>query len=468
VLKVERVSKRFGDVSALHEVSAEFAAGEIHAVLGENGAGKSTLMSVIAGFVVPDGGSASLEGRAVPFGRPHEVRAMGIELVHQHFMLIPEFTVAENFALGTLPSIKGLLVRRDVEARLREVAVELGWEVEPSASTKTLPVGIQQRLEIMKALAGSARVLILDEPTAVLSPDEVQDLFRVLRRLRDSGTCVVLIAHKLSEVLAIADRVTVLRRGERVASAPVAEVDERTLAEWMVGELPVLVTPLQPNESPPLLGVRDLHVRGDRGEPSVQGVTFALRPGEVLGIGGVDGNGQLELVEALVGLRPVVSGSLDWSKGRTRVGYVPQDRQGQGLALGMSLLENYLIGVRTGPWIDRRALRATAETLVREFDVRIGSLDDPASSLSGGNQQKLVVSRVLSSSPDLLVAHNPTRGLDVRATAFVQERMLNAARAGAAVLLVSADLDELASLSTRTVYIKRGRLAEGGAEAMVG
>lgn len=461
MLKVERVSKSFGPVRALRDVSVEFLPGEVHAVLGENGAGKSTLMSVIAGFVVPDSGAASIEGRALPFGRPHEVKAVGIEMVHQHFMLVGALTNAENFALGTLESLRGTLDAAKVSQKLESTSKELGWSIDPRERTGSMPVGAQQRLEIVKALAGDARVLILDEPTAVLSPSEVEDLFRVLRRLRDEGKCVVLIAHKLSEVLSVADRVTVLRRGEHVVTEQAAKVDAQGLATWMVGDLPPSSTPLDASTGETLLKVDDLRVFGERGQEAVRGVTFEVRAGEILGIGGVDGNGQIELVEALFGLRRH-EGSIAVNG---PIGYIPQDRHGHGLALDMSVLDNFLIGV---PFTDRRSLTERAKTLVNDFEIKLGSLGAPVRSLSGGNQQKLVVARVLSQAPGIVVAHNPTRGLDVRATAYVQERLIHAARNGAAVLLVSTDLDEIAAVATRTLFIKRGELFEGGAEAMVG
>lgn len=461
MLNVERVSKSFGPVRALHEVSVEFLPGEVHAVLGENGAGKSTLMSVVAGFVSPDSGAVTVGGRTLPFGRPHEVKAHGIEMVHQHFMLVSALTNAENFALGTLESLSGRLVASEVSRRLEAAARELGWSIDPWARTGSMPVGAQQRLEIVKALSGDARVLILDEPTAVLSPSEVEDLFRVVRRLRDEGRCVVLIAHKLSEVLSIADRVTVLRRGEHVVTAPISEVDEQKLATWMVGELPPSASRLNASDGDALLKVSGLRVLGERGQEAVRGVTFAVHAREILGIGGVDGNGQIELVEALFGLRSH-TGTIEASGS---IGYIPQDRHGHGLALDMSVLDNFQIGV---PFTGRRSLTERASRLVHEFEIKLGSLNDPARSLSGGNQQKLVVARVLSQSPKVVVAHNPTRGLDVRAAAYVQSRLFQAARDGACVVLVSTDLDELAAVATRTLFIKRGELFEGGAEAMVG
>ncbi len=474
VLRVEGVSKRYGDVRALIDVSLDFDKGEIHAVLGENGAGKSTLMGVIAGFVVPDAGRVLLKGAPLPPGRPHETKGAGIEMVHQHFMLVQEFTVAENLALARLGSLRGVLRTADVASAALAIAADLGWDVDPQAKIRDLPVGAQQRIEILKALCGDADVLILDEPTAVLSAEETEDLFRVLRQLRDDGKCVVLIAHKLSEILAVADRVSVLRNGALVATAPRADVDEATLAEWMVGEMPEPRSPLAPSSNEPLITVADLQVLGSRGEVAVRGVSFQVSPGEILGVGGVDGNGQVELAEALAGVRKLLSGSIRWREAEGTIGYVPQDRQGQGLALGMSVTDNVLIEVHDqpemsiGPFLRTRAIREHARRLVGEYDVRVSDIDDAAASLSGGNQQKLVVSRVLEARPDLVVASSPTRGLDVRAAAFVQQRLLQAAKEGAAVVLFSTDLDELAALATRTVFMSRGRLLEGGATAVVG
>jgi simple sugar transport system ATP-binding protein len=401
-------------------------------------------------------------------------------MVHQHFMLVPEFLVVENFALGTLEETSGVLDIGSVRLNLESIAKELGWEIDPFARTGALPVGAQQRLEIMKALAGDARVLILDEPTAVLSANEVEDLFRVMRRLRDEARCVILIAHKLSEVLSVADRVTVLRRGSVVATAETADTSAAQLAEWMVGEVPEVAGGGGELGSV-ILDVRDLQVRGDRGEGAVRGVSFSVRAGEVLGIGGVDGNGQDELAEALVGLRAWVSGSVACHA--AQIGYVPPDRQREGLALDMSVYENVLIGDNTlwnGPFLRAGLLRIKTEKVVAEFDVRVGGLGDPVRALSGGNQQKLLIGRVLSEGPGnnpsppegkggfLLVVSNPTRGLDVRASAFVRSRILEAARSGAAVVLFSTDLDEIAELATRTVFMNRGQLREGGAEAIVG
>lgn len=472
-LAAHDLSKRFGAVDALRNVSAAFHAGRIHAVLGENGAGKSTLMNVLAGFLRPDSGRIELDGVPLPLGDPFACRAKGIEMVHQHFMLVPAFTVEENLALARLGRLAGPLRLGSTTQPAREIARELGWPVQERARTGGLPVGEQQRIEILKALSGGADVLIFDEPTAVLSPGEVADLFRVLRALRDRGKTILLIAHKLSEIVEIADEVTVLRDGVRVAGVPMAETDASQLAEWMVGAVPeALPKPgLTPGEE--IVAFQSLEVGGDRGELAVRGVSASVCRGEVLGIGGVDGNGQVELAEALAGVRSVRSGRVSTLAG-ARVAFVPQDRHQHGLALRMPVRDNLLLGgldepeLTLGPFLRPRAVRRWAAGLVDRFQVKTASLDDPVGSLSGGNQQKVVVGRTLARRPDLMVALNPTRGLDLHATRYVHGCLLDAARDGAAVVLFSTDLDELAALATRTLFMSRGQLAEGGAEALVG
>lgn len=465
------LSKSFGPVHALRDFSGEFLPGEIHAVLGENGAGKSTLVNILSGFLRPDAGEFRLGDRRLD--------REDVGMVHQHFKLVPEFTVAENLALART---KGLFRPLDVAAAAQsalDLARRLGWEVPGDAKVRTLPVGVQQRIEILKCLSGEAPVLILDEPTAVLTPEEVEDLFRVIRQVKKEGRIVVLIAHKLDEVLAIADRVTVLRLGEKVASALIGEVDAPRLAHWMVGEMPPLRNEGQPGATGEGLEVRDLHVLGDRRNEAVRGVSFEIRSGEILGFGGVDGNGQVELAEALAQIRPA-KGSAKW-KGRDletespAVAYIPQDRQQDGLALSMSILDNLLIrGIRIskvarGGYISSGASRTWAKGLVSRFSIKVDSLDKPVSDLSGGNQQKIVVSRTLDETPGLLVAVNPTRGLDIKATRYVQDQISEARKAGAAVALFSTDLDELAELADRTVFMSRGRLIEGAdAEALLG
>lgn len=491
MLQADRVSKSYGSVRALQDVSITFEPGEIHAVLGENGAGKSTLMGVLAGFTRPDTGAVTLNGASLPLGRAFECKKRGIAMVHQHFTLVPEFTVLENLALTQVENLNHVLNLEELAAPALKIADELGWPIQRrgggvpppiagsgidlTARTSTLPVGAQQRLEILKNLAGDAKVVIFDEPTAVLSPDEVADLFRVLRRLRDSGKAVILIAHKLAEVMAIADRVTVLRHGKVVGGGKLAELTENQLATWMVGNLPEALS--KPPQGSLITGlvIRDLRVNGDRGEERVRGLSLEVREGEIVGIGGVDGNGQVELAECLALVRPQVGGSMSWQgtplTSHTKIGYIPQDRQTDGLALGLTIEENLLIEGRKrpdltkGPLLLRRESRRWAERLRERFDIRAPSVRVLAGELSGGNQQKVVVSRVLDERPDLLIAVNPTRGLDLQASAFVHHQLLDAAKLGTAVLLISTDLDELAALADRTFFLSSGRLRESDSAA---
>lgn len=478
-LVVEGVSKRYGSVRALDSVSATFHPGEVHAVLGENGAGKSTLVSVLAGFVTPDKGSARYGDTSLPLGRPFACRQAGVAMVHQHFTLVPEFTVGENLALSRMRRLPRRLDVPALSAPALKLAAELGWEVDPKARVANLPVGIQQRIEILKNLADDSPVLILDEPTAVLTAEEFEDLARVLGELKGKGKIVILIAHKLSEVLAVADRVTVLRRGEVVGTATRSEVDAVMLANWMVGSLPEELSSSAEVPSDEGFELVGAWVKGDRGEDAVAGIDLQVRRGEIVGLGGVDGNGQVELAEAVVGVRPLQSGTRRWKGGpvtdELSVAYIPQDRQGDGLALEMSIQDNMLItGVRRrnlarGPFLKGREIAAWARHLVDAFQIKTPNVALPVGSLSGGNQQKVVVSRSLDQTPDLLVCANPTRGLDIRATDFVHRQLVAAKEAGAAVLLISTDLDELAAIATRTLFLSNGKLvAVEGEQSLVG
>ena len=404
-------------------------------------------------------------------------------MVHQHFTLVPAFTVAENLALDAPTRGRQALRPYRAEAAAEHAlatARSLGWELPSAARVADLPVGMQQRVEIVKALATDARLLIFDEPTAVLSRNEIGELFEVLRRLRATGKTVLLIAHKLSEILAIADRVTVLRRGRRVASCLVQETDAEQLAAWMIGAAPTSSAP-SPIPDPvrlmadtsvaPALNAVGLRVRGDRGEQSVHGIGLTVGRGEIFGIGGVDGNGQTELAEALTGLRPCEADTLTWGAqpfqpGRApRLGYIPQDRRRMGLALSMSVADNLLFDAvrepefRVGPLLRRRALGDLAESLMRDFDIRASGPGLPAAALSGGNQQKIVVARALRGAPELIVAMNPTRGLDIGATRFVHSQLRLARNRGAAIVLISTDLDELAALSDRAAILSNGELS---------
>lgn len=474
-LLVRGLTKRYGPLVALDRVAATFKPGEIHAVLGANGAGKSTLVGVLAGFVRPDEGDVMLADRSLPLGDPVGCRAAGVAMVHQHFTLVPDFTVEENLALFRLGGLARGLDLPGKSAPALQLASHLGWNIDAGARVRNLPVGVQQRVEIVKNLAESSAVLILDEPTAVLSAEEVDDLFRILRQLAADGRTVILIAHKLAEVLAVADRVTVLRRGQLVATARIGEVDTEQLATWMVGDLPEAVARPQPNDVLPGLRLQGAEAKGDRGELALRGIDLDVGRGEIVGVAGVDGNGQVELAEVAVGVRPLSAGTRTWEGGEARIAYIPQDRQGDGLALSMSIRDNLLIeGHRRDELaprgvLDWRRIGTWTSRLIARFGIKTDAPSNPADSLSGGNQQKVVVARNLDEQPGLLVCVNPTRGLDVAAANFVHRAILDAREGGAAVLLISTDLDELQDLSTRTVAISGGQIRDGmNAEAMLG
>lgn len=470
-LEAKGVSRAFASVQALDSVDLSVAAGEIHAVLGENGAGKSTLMAILAGFLMPDSGSVTWQGHPLPLGHPGEIRKRGVAMVHQHFMLVPQFTVRENLALDRLDHLRGKLDSERLTESARLAAASVGWEIPFDARTGSLPVGVQQRVEILKALGTGAELIILDEPTAVLSPSEVDDLIRVLKELKSQGRTIILIAHKLDEVYAAADRVTVLRRGRVVGKSDLADITPAELAQQMVGDVPEPVKRGEKTLGEPVLTARGLVVRGDRGEEAVRGATLEVRAGEVLGIGGVDGNGQIELAEALAGIRPLAAGSLTQDE---RSAYIPQDRQRDGLALEMPIWENMLLEdlphskhFRKG-FLNKRETQNWADALRDEYAIKAEDTRLPARSLSGGNQQKVIVSRVLDRRPRVIIAVNPTRGLDIRAANFVREQLLEAAANGAGVVLISTDHDELAALADRIWFLSRGKLVEGDAQAYLG
>jgi general nucleoside transport system ATP-binding protein len=450
--------------------------GEIHALLGENGAGKSTLMNVLYGLYQPDEGQILVDDEAVTFGSPGDAMAAGIGMVHQHFMLIPVFTVAENVELGRERTSRfGFLDRRRARREVQEVSRRYGLEVPPDALVQDLPVGVQQRVEIVKALVRDAKVLILDEPTAVLTPQETDDLMDVMRSLRDAGTSIVFITHKLREVRAVADRITVIRRGTVIGEAAPSS-SSAELASMMVGR-PVQLTvdkqPAQPGEE--TLQVEGLRVLDAQGQVLVDDVTFSVRAGEIYALAGVQGNGQTELTEALVGLVPVVAGRItldgedvtaagvDDVLGRG-VGYVPEDRLADGLVGSFTVAENLVLDLfdqppyGSGGSLDLARIRSNAEERVAEYDVRTPSVDAAASTLSGGNQQKVVLARELSRPLRLLVVAQPTRGLDVGSMEFVHRRIVAERDNGAAVILVSSELDEVLGLADRIAVMYRGRI----------
>lgn len=471
LLELRNLSKRFGDTVALDGISQTMDAGTVHAIVGENGAGKSTLASIAAGFLAPDSGEVLLDGEPLPLAHSAACRALGVAMVHQHFKLVPAFSVEENLAL---PQLHGLAEPARVSrraARALALAQELGWPLDARARVGDLPVGTRQRIEVLKALAEDARVLILDEPTAALSEREVADLLGLVRDLRDRGSLVVLIAHKVREVLEVADQVTVLRAGRLVTTLAAHALNPSALADLMVGELPRW-EPKPGHRSGDGVRASGLTVRRDGGSAAIQDLDLDVRCGEILGIGGVDGNGQVELAEALVGVR-ASEGRLEWSGPPRTVGYIPQDRRHDGLALGMSVQDNLLIeghrhaALCLGPFFVSGRVRAWARSLMEKYEVRAESEAVGVDTLSGGNQQKVVVGRVLESHPTLLVAVNPTRGLDVRAARFVHRMLLEARDGGAAVLLVSSDLDEIGVLADRVGFLSGGRFTEGWDAASV-
>lgn len=475
-LVVKGVEKRFGALVAVQPIDIEFQPGQVHAVVGENGAGKSTLVSILAGFLSPTQGTVTLDGAEIPYGQPFRCKRLGIEMIHQHFTLVSAFTAEENLALARLDGLARTIRAADVAAKAFEIAARLGWLIPRGVPVGRLPVGDQQRIEILKALSGDARVILFDEPTAVLTPEEVEDLLRVIRQLRDEGKIIILIAHKLNEVFAVADVATVLRRGVHIGTTRIDATTPTQLAEWMVGELPESPDRVSKPVGPARLTVKNLVAKGDRGENALRGLDFELRAGEILGVGGVDGNGQIELAEVVAGVRPPVDpAALSWVNSRSRVGYIPQDRQTDGLAMSMTILDNMWIEgahrpeLTRGPILRLKDGFAWSKGLIERFSIKADGPNVPIASLSGGNQQKVVAARVLDRRPDVLVAVNPTRGLDLKAVEFVHEQIRSARDEGAAVLLISTDLDELAALSDRQVFLSRGAFVEGlSAESLVG
>ncbi len=475
MLEVKGVSKHFGALVALDHVSAHFLPGKIHAVLGENGAGKSTLMNVLSGFLVPDSGEILLDGVPIPSGKPAACQRAGIEMIHQHFTLVSAFSAEENLALARTQSLVKLVDPSSTAQDSLKLAAHLGWEIPKGKPVSSFAVGDQQRLEILKALGGNSKVLIFDEPTAVLAPHEVEDLFRVLRTLRDDGKVIILIAHKLSEVMAVADEVTVLRRGVKVAEAQIEDVDPGQLATWMVGDLPPQIEHRAQIAGGVLVRAESVSVLGDRGDTAIRDMSFEIHEREILGFGGVDGNGQIELAEAIVGLRSCANSTSLSVESDRPVGYVPQDRQHDGLALEMSIRDNLMLTgiqsatLRAGVFLRLGKIARWAKGLIQQFSIKSSDEDQLVKSLSGGNQQKIVVSRVLDQHPNVIVVVNPTRGLDIKATRFVHDQLIAARDQGAAIALITTDLDELRELSDRYAFLSRGSLVEGqGAMALLG
>lgn len=475
-LEARNITKRFPGVLANDNVSLELRKGEIHALLGENGAGKSTLMNVIYGLYTPDEGQIFIDGTQVEIHDPKDAIAHGIGMVHQHFMLVPVFTVAENIVLGAEVTRGPSLDMRRAEREIRRLSEEFGLRVDPQAVVEDMPVGLQQRAEIVKALYRDANILVLDEPTAVLTPQEAEDFFRVMRQLTERGVSIIFITHKLKEVLAVADRITVMRRGKVVGTTTPQETDEQGLASMMVGRDVVLAIdkpPATPEDV--VLEVRNLTVHDERGVVAVRDVSFDVCAGEILGIAGVQGNGQTELAEVLTGLRVPQSGEIILNGQRVPfhqprylfehgLAHIPEDRQKHGLVLSYSVADNMVLcsyykdPFSRGVQRRQRPIRAQAETLVSEYDVRTPDPMTPVGNLSGGNQQKVIVARELSRDIRLLVANQPTRGLDVGSIEFIHRRIVEQRDEGVAVLLISAELDEVLSLADRIAVIYHGQI----------
>ncbi len=477
-LRTKGITKHFPGVLANDQVDFDLRKGEIHALLGENGAGKTTLMNIIYGLYEPDAGEIFLDSRQVDIRTSKDAIAQGIGMVHQHFMLVPVFTVTENIMLGAETVRRLTLDQRGVAAQVREVSHQYGLDVDPDAYVKDLPVGVQQRVEIVKALYRKADILILDEPTAVLTPQEADDLFRIIRELASRGVSIIFITHKLKEVLAVADRITVMRDGQVIGTVRPQETDEPQLATMMVGREVILkVEKGPPNPGEEVLRVESLHVSDDRGIETVRGVSFSVQAGEVLGIAGVQGNGQTELVEALTGLRQPHSGRVMMLEHNvtgksprpiieTGTAHIPEDRRRYGLVLPFPVTDNLVLCTYYAPpfarngVLNHEAIDENGRRLVREFDVRTPSPYIPASKLSGGNQQKVIVARELSRPIKLLIANQPTRGLDVGSIEYIHKEIVRMRDAGCGVLLVSAELDEIIALSDRIAVVYKGQIMD--------
>ncbi|MEH2454293.1 ABC transporter ATP-binding protein [Nostoc sp.] len=460
-LRLKNITKRFGSFIANDNINLSVASGTIHAILGENGAGKSTLMNILSGLYQPDTGQIYLQEQPIKIPSPNEAIKLGIGMIHQHFMLVPQLTVTENIILGTEKTWR--LNLQDKQQEIAALSQAYGLETDPSTKVENLSVGAQQRVEILKVLYRRAKLLILDEPTAVLTPPEVESLITILRQLAAAGNTIIFISHKLEEVMNLCDSVTVLRQGKVVATTSTSAATPQQLATLMVGQ----EIAFQLNKSPTLpgeiiLSVQNLQVADERSITAVNNVSFELRAGEILGIAGVDGNGQRELADAIALLRTIKQGKIEFTHKHSLVGYIPEDRQTMGLVLQFSIAQNLILkAFKYLPFcrrflLQQEAIANRAQAAMQEFDIRANWIDIKVSQLSGGNQQKVVLARELAHSPALIIAMQPTRGLDVGATAAVHSRILTERDRGAAILYISTELEEVMTMSDRIAVIYRG------------
>jgi general nucleoside transport system ATP-binding protein len=475
-VQMRGITKRFGEVVANRNLNIAVRDRSIHAIIGENGAGKSTAMNILYGFYNPDEGEILIDGRPRAIRTPSDAIALGLGMVHQHFMLVEPLTVTENIILGAEPTTGLAIDFKKARQRVREISEQYGLRIDPDARVEALSVGQQQRVEILKTLYRGARLLILDEPTAVLTPQEVNEMFAILRGLREQGKTIIIITHKLQEVLALSDNITVMRDGEVVGNLPTREATAEGLARLMVGRevlLRVKKDEARPRDT--VLSVKNLTLRNADGAAAVDDVSFEVRGGEILGIAGVEGNGQTELIENLAGLRTATSGDVRLAgqtinrldpHGRKRLGiaHIPEDRHRRGLLLSFDLAGNSILGVHGDAPIsgavllNQKVINERAERMVKEYDVRPPNIALPAGALSGGNQQKLIVAREFDIKPRLLLVSQPTRGVDIGATEFIHRKLIELRDTGCAVLLVSAELEEILSLSDRVIVIYEGRV----------
>lgn len=480
ILETKNIVKQFPRVLANNDISINLHKGEILSLLGENGAGKSTLMNVLYGLYTPTSGKILLDGQEVEFNSPKDAIDLGLGMVHQHFMLLDPFTVTENIILGAEPGKFGTIDYKEARREVKEISEKYGLKIDPDATIESLSVGLQQRVEILKALYRQAKILILDEPTAVLTPQEVDELFDVIRELRNSGVSVIIITHKLEEVMAISDRVYILRGGEVVGERKTSETDKTDLANLMVGREVVLTVEKEDKEagSEPVFRIEDLRVLNQKNYPAVDGLSIEVRPGEIVGIAGVDGNGQTELAESLMGLLPVESGKVyhlgdditDMST-KERIGrsisYVPSDRQRHGLILSMTIGENMMLGhhdrkpnVLHGIHLNYKHINSHAAELVKSYDIRTPDVQNPVQKLSGGNQQKVILAREFSREPTFLLVTQPTRGLDVGAIEYIHKQILAMRDRNVGILLISLELEEIFALADRIKVLYEGKIVK--------